>query len=137
MSDARGGIAGKDGEAFWRTLVAEVMKSQISSTKLQTNLKFQYPMSKTGLVRRGGLGIVICLIFVTCDLEFLILLYSSRLPHEGNTPKAPLGGSSEPLWLGFLTSILSETSELTSTGLQVATARSFMAVTMKSHRGVC
>jgi hypothetical protein len=27
----------------------EVMKSQIPSTKYQTNLKFQYPMTKTGL----------------------------------------------------------------------------------------
>jgi hypothetical protein len=32
------------------------MKSQISSTKLQTNLKFQYSMTKTDLVRRRRIG---------------------------------------------------------------------------------
>jgi len=45
-------------------------KYQIPSTKLQTNLKFQYSMTKTGLEFRI-LVIVICLIFVICDLEFL------------------------------------------------------------------
>jgi hypothetical protein len=47
-------------------------KSQIPSTKLQTNLKFQYSMTKTK-DRFGILVIVICLIFVICDLEFLVL----------------------------------------------------------------
>jgi hypothetical protein len=32
------------------------MKSQAPSTKLQTNLKFQYSMTKTGLVRRRRIG---------------------------------------------------------------------------------
>jgi len=45
-------------------------KYQIPSTKLQTNLKFQYSMTKTGLEFRI-LVIVICLIFDICDLEFL------------------------------------------------------------------
>ena len=47
------------------------MKSQTPSTKLQTNLKFQYQMTETGL-EFGILVIVICLIFDICDLEFLI-----------------------------------------------------------------
>ena len=45
------------------------MKSQTPSTKLQTNLKFQYQMTETGLEFRI-LVIVICLIFVICYLEF-------------------------------------------------------------------
>jgi hypothetical protein len=49
-----------------------IEKYQIPSTKLQTNLKFQYSMTKTGL-EFGILVIVICLIFVICDLEFLSL----------------------------------------------------------------
>ena len=56
------------------TGIVESIKSQNPSTKLQTNLKFQYSMTKTGL----GFGIlvfVICLIFVICDLEFLFLQY--------------------------------------------------------------
>jgi hypothetical protein len=53
-----------------------IAKYQIPSTKLQTNLKFQYSMTKTGL-EFGILVIVICLIFVICDLEFLFLQYSS------------------------------------------------------------
>ncbi|RLA88028.1 MAG: hypothetical protein DRG34_04895 [Deltaproteobacteria bacterium] len=52
-----------------------ILKYQIPSTKLQTNLKFQYSMTKTGL-EFGILVIVICLIFVICDLEFLFLQYS-------------------------------------------------------------
>ncbi len=48
------------------------MKSQTPSTKLQTNLKFQYSMTKTGLEFRI-LVIVICLIFDICDLEFIFL----------------------------------------------------------------
>ena len=54
----------------------EHLKYQIPSTKLQTNLKFQYSMTKTGL-EFGILVIVICLIFVICDLEFLFRQYSS------------------------------------------------------------
>ena len=38
------------------------MKSQIPSTRLQTNLKFQYSMTKPGLVRRRRIGY--------CDLPF-------------------------------------------------------------------
>ena len=45
-------------------------KYQISSTKLQTNLKFQYSMTKTGL-EFGNSVIVICLIFEIWNLEFL------------------------------------------------------------------
>jgi hypothetical protein len=56
--------------------VRESRKSQFPSTKLQTNLKFQYSMTKTGLEFRI-LVIVICLIFVICDLEFLFLRYFS------------------------------------------------------------
>jgi hypothetical protein len=44
--------------------VLESMKSQTPSTKLQTNLKFQYPMTETGL-------------------EFGIFSHFSRLPQEG------------------------------------------------------
>jgi len=36
------------------------------------------------------LVIVICLIFVICYLEFLVLLYSSRLPQEGKDHSIPL-----------------------------------------------
>ena len=43
------GFAGGDCEPFWSTEVLESMKSQTPSTKLQTNLKFQYQMTKTGL----------------------------------------------------------------------------------------
>jgi hypothetical protein len=43
------GFAGKDCELFWSTGVPESMKSQTPSTKQQTNLKFQYQMTKTGL----------------------------------------------------------------------------------------
>ena len=53
--------------------VVESMKSQTPSTKLQTNLKFQYSMTKTDL-EFGISVIVICLIFVICDLEFLVTL---------------------------------------------------------------
>ncbi|PNV85541.1 MAG: hypothetical protein C0610_11260 [Desulfobacteraceae bacterium] len=58
------------------------MKSQTPSTKLQTNLKFQYSMTKTK--NRFGISnlvIVICLIFVICDLEFLILQCSKTARH--------------------------------------------------------
>jgi hypothetical protein len=50
------------------------VKFQTPSIKLQINLKFQYSMTKTGLQFRI-LVIVICLIFVICDLEFLFLQY--------------------------------------------------------------
>gem|GEM_PF-5451403 len=45
------GWGGTDKEImeYWSTGVLEPIKSQISSTKLQTNLKFQYQMTKTGL----------------------------------------------------------------------------------------
>jgi hypothetical protein len=48
--------------------VRESMKSQIPSTKYQTNLKFQYSMTKTGLVRRRRIGH--CDLFVIRDLCF-------------------------------------------------------------------
>jgi hypothetical protein len=41
-------FAGKDYELFWSIGAPESMKSQTPSTKLQTNLKFQYQMTKTG-----------------------------------------------------------------------------------------
>ncbi|MCK5658128.1 MAG: hypothetical protein KAI21_09810, partial [Deltaproteobacteria bacterium] len=56
---------------FWSTGVLESIKSQTPSTKLQTSLKFQYQMTKTGL-EFGILVIVICLLFEICDLEFLV-----------------------------------------------------------------
>jgi hypothetical protein len=64
----------------WSNGVVELIKSQTPSTKSQTNFKFQYPMTK----RERGLGfrilvIVICLIFVICDLEFLILQIQKQL----------------------------------------------------------
>ena len=49
-----------------------IVKYQVPSTKSQTNLKFQSSMTKTGLEFRI-LVIVICLIFVIWNLEFLIL----------------------------------------------------------------
>jgi len=51
--------------------VVESLKSQTPSTKLQTNLKFQYQMTETGLVRRRRIGY--CDLFEICDLEFLSL----------------------------------------------------------------
>jgi hypothetical protein len=48
----------------------ESMKTQTPSTKLQTNIKFQYSMTKTGLVRRRRIGH--CDLFDICDLEFLV-----------------------------------------------------------------
>jgi hypothetical protein len=57
------------------------MKSQTPSTKLQTNLKFQYQMTKTGLVRRRRIGH--CYLFVILDLRFGIFDHCSRLPKEG------------------------------------------------------
>ena len=51
------------------------MKSQTPSTKLQTNFKSQYSMTKTGLEFEISV-IVICLLFVICYLEFLFLLFS-------------------------------------------------------------
>jgi uncharacterized integral membrane protein len=51
-------------------------KSQIPILNDQKNLKFQYSMTKTGL-EFVILVIVICLIFVICDLEFLFLQYFS------------------------------------------------------------
>ena len=54
----------------------EPIKSQTPSTKLQTNPKFQYPMTETGL-EFGILIIVICLIFEICNLEFIFLRYSN------------------------------------------------------------
>jgi len=66
------------------------MKSQTPSTKLQTNLKFQYQMTKTGL-EFGILVIVICLIFDICDLEFLVTLADFRMKERRQKP--PLGAA--------------------------------------------
>jgi len=66
------------------------MKSQTPSTKLQTNLKFQYPMTETGF-EFGILVIVICLIFEVCDLEFLVTSADCR--KRGKTIEAPSGSS--------------------------------------------
>jgi uncharacterized protein (DUF362 family) len=64
------------------------MKSQISITKLQTNFKFQYTMTKTknrfgilklgtrpqgGESKRSADNFGHCDLFVICDLEFLFL----------------------------------------------------------------
>jgi hypothetical protein len=92
----------KDCELFWSTEALQNIKFQAPNRgsaqrvgtpkeKLQTNLKFQYSMTKTGL-EFGILVIVICpstwlrvvslsnhLIFDICDLEFLILYYSKSL----------------------------------------------------------
>jgi len=42
-------ISGQLTGKSWSSRVVESMKSQTPSTKLQTNLKFQYQMTKTGL----------------------------------------------------------------------------------------
>jgi hypothetical protein len=63
------------------------MKSQTLSTKLQTNLKFKYQMTETGLVRRRRIahcdlpfdlaqGGELVEPFDICDLEFFFLHYS-------------------------------------------------------------
>jgi hypothetical protein len=63
-------------------------KTQTPSTKLQTNLKFQYSMTETGF-EFGISVIVICLIFVICDLGFDLLqwclspAFSRPLPAAG------------------------------------------------------
>jgi hypothetical protein len=54
------------------------MKSQTPSTKLQTNLKFQYQMTKTGFEFWFRLWRIICLLFGICDLEFLVTLAAYR-----------------------------------------------------------
>ena len=73
----------------YRTVYGVLEKSQIPSTKLQTNLKFQYSMTKTGL-EFVILVIVICLIFVICDLEFLVTPANVRLKERRQKP---------PMWL--------------------------------------
>jgi len=61
--------------------VLESMKSQTPSTKLQTNLKFQYPMTRTCLelssvkmMEKFGISN-----FGHCDLEFLVTFASAAL----------------------------------------------------------
>jgi hypothetical protein len=86
------------------------MKSQTPSTKLQTNLKFQYQMTKTGL-EFGILVIVICpstwlrvvslsnhLLFDICDLEFLVTPADCR--KRGKSIEASSGGDSKPGFQG-------------------------------------
>jgi hypothetical protein len=81
--------------------VQKSLKSQIPSTKLQTNLKFQYSMTKTILGFRI-LVIVICLLFEICDLEFLLLQQTAETGKEYGIPLRgqPNAGSSDP---GFFT----------------------------------
>ena len=57
-----------------------ILKSQNPSTKLQTNLKFQYPMTKTQN-RFGISNFGRCDLFAICDLEFLMLQYSKTARH--------------------------------------------------------
>jgi hypothetical protein len=64
VSPARAGIAGKDCELFWSIGGIKSVKSQTPSTKLQTNLKFQYQMTETGFEFWA-------LLFV-CYLKFVI-----------------------------------------------------------------
>ena len=66
----------------------ESMKSQAPSTKLQINLKFQYQMTKTGLVRRRRIGY--CNLFDMCDLEFGIFGHSSTPKELAPVPAKPL-----------------------------------------------
>jgi len=76
------------------------MKSQAPSTKLQTNLKFQYSMTKTGL-EFGILVIVICLMFDICDLEFLFLQYSKNNGHAYRQIHSTLTWRRGPGFLGL------------------------------------
>jgi len=54
-----------------------IEKSQIPSTKFQGNPKYQYSITQTGLefwsraAQALAPRVVICLLFVICDLEFL------------------------------------------------------------------
>jgi len=73
--------------------VLKSMKSQTPSTKLQTNLKFQYQMTKTGF-EFCILVIVICLLFEICDLGFLVTSADCR--KRGKNIEASSGGSSKP-----------------------------------------
>jgi len=75
------------------------------------NLKFQYSMTKTDL-EFGISVIVICLIFGICDLEFLVLLYSSRLPHEKKTIETPSEGGSKPIRARILYSYSTRTANV-------------------------
>jgi len=56
--------------------VAELIKSQTPSTKLQANLKFQYSMTKTQN-RFGISNFGHCDLFDICDLLFGIFNHSS------------------------------------------------------------
>ncbi|MFA9433689.1 MAG: hypothetical protein ACERKR_03345, partial [Deltaproteobacteria bacterium] len=68
------------------------MKSQTPSTKLQTNLKFQYQMTKTGFEFWFRLWRIICLLFEICDLVFSVTVADCR--KRGKTIEAPSGGRS-------------------------------------------
>ena len=84
------------------------MKSQTPSTKLQTNLKFQYwsfglPARRVGSPSeaRTILVIVICLIFVICDLEFSVTPGDSRIKERPLKP--PQGAAqSRVFWARIL-----------------------------------
>ena len=62
------------------------MKSQIPSTKLQTNFKFQYQMTET---KSGILNFGHCDLFDICDLLFGIFGHSNTPTLQG--PSALLG----------------------------------------------
>ena len=83
---------------YWSNGVVASMKSQISSTKSQTNFKFQYSMTKT----RNRFGISNfghCDLFDICNLLFGIFNHSSTpadCPTRGKTIEDPSGGSPKP-----------------------------------------
>ena len=60
-----------------------VAKYQIPSTKLQTNLKFQYQMTKTVLVRRRRIGH--CDLCDICDLLFGIFWSAGWIKRSEST----------------------------------------------------
>jgi hypothetical protein len=99
---------------YWSNGVVASMKSQISSTKLQTNFKFQYSMTKTrnrsrilklgprpqgGESKRSADNFGHCDLFDICNLLFVIFNHSSTpadCPTRGKTIEDPSGGSPKP-----------------------------------------
>jgi hypothetical protein len=63
-----------------KIVVLEPSKTQIPSTKLQTNSKFQYQITETGLVRRRRIGH--CDLFEICHLLFGF--FSPNIPESFN-----------------------------------------------------
>jgi hypothetical protein len=95
------------------------MKSQTPSTKLQTNLKFQYQMTKTGL----EFGILVPpladYLFDICDLEFLVTLADFRMKERRQKP--PLGAAQSRVFrarilysMAAFPSVLSTSSSLSN-----------------------